>query len=83
MASHKAFTPAIAGMSGQIHADFFRLLWVLVDKQIQSYYESKDNEDKIGNESFRWARVKAFHYNKTSVGRVIAFGCATRCHLSV
>jgi len=26
---HKAFTPAIVGMSGQIHADFLRLLWVL------------------------------------------------------
>ena len=25
---HKAFAPAIAGMSGQIHADFLRLLWV-------------------------------------------------------
>jgi len=25
---HKAFAPAIVGMSGQIHADFLRLLWV-------------------------------------------------------
>ena len=24
-----------------------------------------------------------FNYNKTAVGRAIAFGCATRCHLSV
>ena len=31
----------------------------------------------------RWARAKVFKYNKTSVGRAIAFGCATRCHLSV
>ena len=29
---HKAFAPAIVGMSGQIHADFLRLLWVLADK---------------------------------------------------
>ena len=28
---HKAFAPAIVGMSGQIHADFLRLLWVLAD----------------------------------------------------
>jgi len=80
---HKAFTPAIVGMSGQIHADFLRLLWILADKQIRSYYESMGNEDKIGTEAFRWARAKVFKCNKTSVGRVIAFGCATRCHLSV
>ena len=28
----KAFAPAIVGMSGQIHADFLRLLWVFADK---------------------------------------------------
>ena len=36
---HKAFAPAIVGMSGQVHADFLRLLWVLADKQMRSYYE--------------------------------------------
>ena len=80
---HKAFAPAIVGMSGQIHADFLRLLWVLADKQMRSYYESMGKEDKIGTEAFRWARAKVFNCNKTSVGRAIAFGCATRCHLSV
>ena len=45
--------PAIVGMSGQIHADFLRLLWVLADKQLRSYYESMGKEDKIGNEAFR------------------------------
>ena len=34
---HKAFAPAIIGMSGQIQADFLRLLWVLADKQMRSY----------------------------------------------
>ena len=29
---HKAFAAAIVGMSGQIHADFLRLLWVLADR---------------------------------------------------
>ena len=48
----KAFAPAIVGMSGQIHADFLRLLWVLADKQMRSYYESIGKEDKIGNEAF-------------------------------
>jgi len=42
-------------MSGQIHADFLRLLWVLVDKQLRLYYESMGKEDKIRNEDFRWA----------------------------
>ena len=63
---HKAFAPAIAGMSGQIHADFLRLLWVLADKQMRSYYESMGKEDKIGTEAFRWARAKVFNCNKTS-----------------
>ena len=45
--------------------------------------ESMGKEDKIGSEAFRWAKAKVFSYNKTSDGRAIAFGCATRCHLSV
>ena len=52
MGSCKVFAPAIVGMSGQIHADFLRLLWVLADKQMRSYYESMGKEDKIGNEAF-------------------------------
>jgi len=75
---NKARAPAVAGMSRQIHADFLRILWVLADKQMRSYYESMGKEDKIRNEAFRWARAKVFNYNKTSVGRTIAFGCATR-----
>ena len=34
--------------------------------------------DKIGTEAFRWARAKVFNYNKTSVGRAIAFGSTKR-----
>jgi len=41
---HKAFAPVIVGMSGQIYADFLRLLWVLVDKQMRSYYENMDSQ---------------------------------------
>ena len=69
MVSHKAVAPAIVGMSGQIHVDFLRLLWVLADKQMRSHYESMGKEDKIGNEAFQWARAKVFncHCNKTSV----------------
>ena len=44
--------PAIVGMSGQIHADFRRLLSVLADQQLRSYYESMGKEDKIGTEAF-------------------------------
>jgi hypothetical protein len=65
-------------MSGQIHADFLRLLWVLADKQMRLYYESTGKEDNIRNKAFRWVRAKAFNSNKTSIGRAIAFGCATR-----
>ena len=75
---HKTFAPAIVGVSGQIHADILRLLWVLADNQMRSYYESMGKEDKIGTEAFRWARAKVFNCSKASVGRAIAFGCATR-----
>ena len=34
---HKAFAPAIAGMSGQIHADFLWLLLVLADKFMRAW----------------------------------------------
>jgi len=50
---HKSFAPAIVGMSGQIHDDFLRLLWVFADKQMRSYYESMGKEDKIRTEAFR------------------------------
>ena len=43
----QAFTPAIVGMSGQIHVDLLWLLWVLADKQMRSYYESMGKEDNI------------------------------------
>ena len=55
---NQAFAPAIVGVSGQIHADFLQILWVLADKQMRSYYESMGKEDKIGTEAFRWARAK-------------------------
>jgi len=31
----EAFAPAMVGMSSQIHVDFLRLHWILVDKQMQ------------------------------------------------
>ena len=71
-------TSHVVGTSGQIHADFLRPLWVLTDKQMRSYYERMNKKDTIRNETFRWVRVNVFNYNKTSVGRVMAFGCATR-----
>jgi len=66
---HKAFAPAITGMSGKVHVHFIRLLWFLADKQ----------EDKIGNEAFRWTMAKDCNSDKTSIG----FCCTTRCNLSV
>ena len=50
---------------------------------MRSYYGCMGKEDNIGNEAFRWARAKAINSNKTSIGRAIAFGCATCFHLSV
>jgi len=70
-------------MSGQIHADFLRLLWVLTDKQMRSYCESMVKEDNIENVAFQWARAKAFNSNKTFIGRAIAFGSATGLHHSL
>ena len=33
----KVFALGTVGMTGQIHADFLRLIWVLADKQMRSY----------------------------------------------
>jgi len=52
-----------------------RLLWVLADKQTQSYYERMGMDDEIRNEAFRWARAKDFNSNQASICRTIAFGC--------
>jgi len=41
------------------------------------------NEDNIENQAFQWVRAKVFKSNKTFIGRAIAYGCATRCHMSV
>jgi len=79
----KVFALGTVGMTGQIHADFLRLIWVLTDKQMWSYYESMGKEDNIRNDAFRLARAKAFNSNKTSIGRAIGFSCPTICHLSV
>jgi len=56
---YKAFAPAIVGMSGQIHADFLWLLWVLADKQMRSYHEFMGKQDKIRNHASQWVRAKA------------------------
>ena len=50
---------------------------------MRSYYACMGKEDKIGSEAFQWARANAVNSNKTSIGRAIAFGCATLSHLSV
>ena len=72
-----------ARMSGQIHLDWLRLLWVLVDTQKQFYHERMGQEDEIGTKSSRRARTKNINFDKTFIGRVIALGCTTRCHQSL
>jgi len=79
----KAFPPAIVSMPGKIHIVLLRLLWILADNQVKSYYEHVGQKDRVGGDSLRWARARSFDFDNTSVGRAVAFACGTCCHLSV
>ena len=73
-----AFAPAIVGMSGQIHADFLRLFWVLADKQMLSYFESK--EDKIGNlRDVNGRNPCKLHRRAMPVSIFAALECVSQC----
>jgi hypothetical protein len=50
-----AFAPTIVSVTGQIHPEFLRLLWVLADKQTHNYYALIGAEEKIGSEAFTWS----------------------------
>jgi len=77
------FASAIVSVAGQIHPEFLRLLWVLADKQTRNDYALIGAEEEIGTEAFTWSRARTFSFNKHSIGRAIAYGTATRLHLSV
>jgi len=47
-----AFAPAIGSVAGQIHPEFFGLLWVLADKQTRHYYALMGAEEEIGSKAF-------------------------------
>jgi len=70
-------------MSGKIHIELLRLLWVLADNQVKPYYERMRQGNRVGGESFQWARARAFNLNKTSVGWADVFARGTRCTLLV
>jgi hypothetical protein len=79
----EAMSPAIVSVSGRIHIAFLRLLWILADNQVKSYFERMGQDDRIGGESCQWVRPRTFNSNENSVGRAVAYARGTRCHLSV
>jgi len=78
-----AFAPAMVSVAAQIHPEFFRLLWVLADKQTRNYYVLISAEEEIGSEAFTWSRAHMFCFNKNSIGKAIATAAATRIHHSL
>jgi len=78
-----AFVPAIVSVSGQIHPELLRLLWVLTDKQTRNYYALIGAEEEIGSEAFTRIRARTFSFNKNSIGKAIAHATDTCLHLSV
>jgi len=75
------FAPAIVSVAGQICPEFLRLLWVLADNQTHNYYALIGAEEEIGSEAFTRSRARTFNFNKTTIGKVIAYATATRLHL--
>ena len=49
-----AFAPVMVSVAAEIHPEFFRLLWVLADKQTRNYYVLISAEEEIGSEAFTW-----------------------------
>jgi len=78
-----AFAPAILSVTGRIHLEFLRLLWVLADKQTRNYYALIGAEEEIGSEVFTWSGARTIRFNKNSIGKAIAHATATGLHLSV
>jgi len=78
-----AFELAMESVAGQIHPEFLRLVWVLVDKQTRNYFTVISADEEIGSETFTWSRARTFSFNKNSIGKAIAYVTATRPHLSV
>ena len=56
-AKNIAFAPAILSVSGKIHPEFLRLLWVLADMQMVKYFNLVGDEEDIGNERFKWSHT--------------------------
>jgi len=82
-AKNIAFAPAILSVTGKIHPEFLRLLWVLADMQTVKYFNLVGDEEDIGNEHFKWSQASTFSYNRNAIGLAIAYASAIRTHLSV
>jgi len=76
-----AVASAIVSVAGQIHPEFLRLLWVLVDKQTHNYYALIGMEDEIDGEDCTWSRARTFSFDTNSMGKAITYATATRLHL--
>jgi len=73
-AKNIAFAPAILSVTGKIHPEFLRLLWVLTDMQTVKYFNLVGDEEDIGNERFKWSRATTFSYNRNVIGLAVAYG---------
>ena len=73
-AKNIAFVPAILSVTGKIHPEFLRLLWVLTDMQTVKYFNLVGDEEDIGNERFKWSRATTFSYNRNVIGLAVAYG---------
>ena len=75
-----AFAPAILSVTGKMHPEFLRLLWVMADMHTESFNLVGD-EDNIRSERFKWSCASTFSHNRNAIGLAVAYASAICTHL--
>ena len=82
-AQNITLVPAMLSVTGKIHPEFLRLLWVMADMQTVKYFHLVGDENDIGSERFKWSRASTFSYNRYAICLAVVYTVAVRTHLSV
>ena len=67
-----AFLPAVVSMSGRIHGDLLRPLYILADKKTTRYFEALGEAVDVDSEAYCWRRSGVFWRMRASFGLACA-----------
>ena len=68
----KAFIPAVLTTAGRIHGEFFRLLWILADRETRKNVDNLGPAGSPSAEAFKWKRTFNFNKNQALIARTLA-----------